>query len=76
MTTHGQPVPQLQELAAAQPEHEPEEEELEEVSVDITEEGQVWLHGHDWELLMSPEEARLLGEALLDAADDAEEATE
>ncbi|MBI3911907.1 MAG: hypothetical protein HY320_13370 [Armatimonadetes bacterium] len=53
-----------------------QEEEIEEISVDVTEEGQVWLHGRDWELLMSPEEARLLGESLLDAADDAEEATE
>jgi hypothetical protein len=48
------------------------DEEVEEITVDITEEGMVWLHGEEWELVLSPGEARQLGDALRDAADDAE----
>lgn len=48
------------------------EDETDEISVDITEDNLVWLHSEDWELLLSPGEARLLAEALKDAADDAE----
>jgi hypothetical protein len=48
-------------------------EDVEEISVDITEEGYVWLHGSGWELYLSPVEARTLGEALQDAATDAEQ---
>jgi hypothetical protein len=48
------------------------DEEVEEITVDITDDGMVWLHGEDWELFLAPEEARQLGEALRDAADDAE----
>jgi hypothetical protein len=55
-----------------------EELEGEEVSIDIdvTEDNEVWLHGPDWELFLSPEEARMLGQALIDAAADAEGPTE
>jgi len=50
-----------------------EELEGEEVSIDIdvTEDNEVWLQGPDWELFLSPEEARMLGQALIDAAGDA-----
>ncbi len=57
-------------------EPESEEDEYEEINIDVTEEGEVWVHGEDWELKFSPEEARQLGQALLDAADDAENPTE
>ena len=55
-----------------------DELEGEEVSIDIdvTEDNEVWLHGPDWELFLSPEEARLLGQALIDAATDAEGSVE
>lgn len=49
-----------------------EDEEVEEINVDITEDNMVWIHGEDWELVLAPAEARELGEALIDAADDAE----
>lgn len=48
------------------------DEDVEEISVDITEDNLVWIHGEGWELVLAPEEARELGEALIDAADDAE----
>ena len=51
---------------------DPEEEDVEEISVDITEDNMVWLHGTDWELVLTPGEARELGDALREAADDAE----
>jgi len=47
-------------------------EEIQEIHVDVTDDGHVWLQGEDWELVLTPEEARLLGQALLDAATDAE----
>ena len=53
-----------------------EEDEVEEINVDITEDGMVWIHGEGWELVLSPEEARTLGEALIDAAADAAEPEE
>ena len=57
--------------------HEPLDEEIEEISVDVTDEGLVVVGGSDWEIELSPEEARLLADALRDAAADAEsEATE
>jgi hypothetical protein len=52
------------------------DEDVEEISVDVTEDNLVWLHGADWELVLSPQEARLLADALRDAAADAEEPTE
>lgn len=52
------------------------EEEVEEINVDITEDNLVWIHGEGWELVLAPGEARELGEALIDAADDAEGPTE
>ena len=48
------------------------EEDVEEISVDITEDNMVWLHGTDWELVLTPGEARELGDALREAADDAD----
>ena len=51
-------------------------EETSETHVDATEDGHVWLQIEDWELELSPEEARQLGQALIDAAADAEEGTE
>ncbi len=48
------------------------DEDVEEISVDITEDNMVWLHGTDWELVLTPGEARELGDALREAADDAE----
>ena len=53
-----------------------QDDEYEEINVDITEEGEVWIHGDEWELVLSPEEARQLGQALIDAASDAEGAQE
>ncbi len=50
--------------------------DVEEISVDITEDNMVWVHTEEWELVLSPEEARLLAEALQDAADEAEEEPE
>lgn len=58
------------------PEGAGETEEIEEIAVEITEDNLVWVHGADWELFLSPIEARELGEALRDAADDAEQPTE
>ena len=59
-------------LEPVNPGDEQEEEEVEEINVDITEDGMVWIHGEGWELVLAPGEARELGEALIDAADDAE----
>ena len=53
-----------------------EEGEVEEISIDITEENEVWVHSGDWELFLTSEEARLLGQALIEAADDVDEPTE
>jgi hypothetical protein len=56
------------------PEHDhgAEEEEFEEISVEITDDNMVWMHGADWELLLSPTEARELGQALVETAAEAE----
>ena len=60
----------------------PDEGEATEISVDVTEDNMVWIHSGEseeepeWELYLTPEESRLFGQALLDAADDAEEGTE
>lgn len=58
--------------------HEGEEaaEEFEEITIDITEDGMVWLHGSEWGIELSPQEARELADALRDAAADAEEPVE
>lgn len=47
-----------------------------EIHVDITDDNLVWLHSGEWELYLSAEEARMLGDALRDAAEDASGATE
>jgi hypothetical protein len=52
-----------------------EDEELE-IVVEVTEDQQVALSQGEWGILLSVEEARLLGEALMDAADDAENGVE
>ncbi len=52
------------------------EEDVEELSIEIDEDGYIWLRGTDWELALAPAEARELGQALIDAADDAEGPTE
>ena len=56
--------------------HTDELEETEEIHIDVTEDGLVCMQGDDWELFLNPEEARLIGQALLDAAQDAEEGGE
>ncbi len=48
------------------------DEEFEEIGVDITEDNMVWIHGEDWELVLSPTEARELAQAIQEAAADAE----
>lgn len=53
-----------------------EDGEVEEISIDITEENEVWVHSGEWELFLTPEEARLLGQALIEAADDVDTPTE
>ena len=50
---------------------EDEEEEME-IVVEVTDDQQVQLTAGEWGVVLSVEEARLLGEALMDAADDAE----
>lgn len=68
-------VEQPYEVPQAPPGVNGDAEELEEdevISVEITEENLVLVHGEEWELLLSPEEARELGQALLEAAADAE----
>ncbi len=54
------------------PPGETEEDEEMEIVVEVTEEQQVALTAGEWGVILSAEEARLLGEALMDAADDAE----
>jgi len=48
-----------------------DEEEME-IVVEVTDDQQVSLTAGEWGVILSVEEARLLGEALIDAADDAE----
>lgn len=48
------------------------DEEFEEIGVDITEDNMVWIHGEEWELVLSPAEARELAQAITEAAADAE----
>ena len=48
------------------------DEEFEEIGVDITEDNMVWIHGEEWELVLSPAEARELAQAIIEAAADAE----
>jgi len=52
-----------------------DEEEME-IVVEVTDDQQVSLTAGEWGVILSVEEARLLGEALIDAADDAEGAVE
>jgi hypothetical protein len=52
-----------------------EEDELE-IVVEVTDDQQVALSAGDWGVILSVQEARLLGEALMDAADDAANAEE
>jgi len=54
---------------------EDEEEEME-IVVEVTDDQQVALTAGEWGVVLSVEEARLLGEALMDAADDAENGVE
>ena len=49
-----------------------EEEEYEEISVEITEDGLISLSGPEWQLELSPAEARDLAEALVELADEIE----
>ena len=49
-----------------------DEMEFEEISVEITDDNFVWVHGSDWEIFLAPDEARDLAAALKEAADDAE----
>ena len=53
-----------------------EEEEFDEFIVGITEEGDVSIEGPGCDLLLSPEEARELGQALIDTANEAEKPEE
>lgn len=55
---------------------ETEDDEEMEIVVEVTDDQQVALTEGDWSVVLSPEEARLLGEALMDAADDAESGVE
>ncbi len=51
---------------------ETEDDEEMEIVVEVTDDQQVALSAGEWGVILSVEEARLLGEALMDAADDAE----
>lgn len=51
---------------------EGEEDDYDEFIVGITEEGDVSIEGPGCDLLLSPEEARELGRALIETADEAE----
>ena len=51
-------------------------EEMEEINVESTADGLVWVYGEGWELFLSPDEAKTLGEALIETAKDAEEGME
>jgi len=53
-----------------------EDDEEMEIVVEVTDDQQVALTAGDWGVILSAEEARLLGEALMDAADDAESGVE
>jgi hypothetical protein len=68
--TMGQPI------MPANSDNREADEEFEEITVDITEDNMVWLHGEEWEIVLAPEEARELAAALREAADDAEGPTE
>jgi hypothetical protein len=52
-----------------------EDEEME-IVVEVTDDQQIALSAGDWSILLSIEEARELGEALIETADDAETAVE
>jgi len=54
---------------------EDDEEEME-IVVEVTDDQQIALSAGEWGVVLSVEEARLLGEALMDAADDAESGVE
>jgi ABC-type Zn2+ transport system substrate-binding protein/surface adhesin len=54
--------------------HDEAEEVIEEIHLDITDEGLVWVQGTEWEFFLSPMEARELAKALKEMADEAEEA--
>jgi hypothetical protein len=58
------------------PVDELEEEEEMEIVVELTDDQQIALTAGDWSILLSIEEARDLGEALIETADDAESAVE
>ncbi len=51
---------------------EEHDDEMEEISVEITDENTILVYGSDWEIELSPDESRLLAQALIDAAADAE----
>jgi hypothetical protein len=51
------------------------DEEMEEIGIYV-EDGLVYVQGTDWEIELSPEEARELANALTDAATDAEKPEE
>ncbi len=51
---------------------EGDEDDFDEFIVGITEEGDVSIEGPGCDLLLSPEEARELGQALIETADEAE----
>lgn len=55
---------------------EGDEDEFDEFIVGITEEGDVSIEGPGCDLLLSPEEARELGRALIETADEAEKPEE
>jgi hypothetical protein len=54
------------------PAGEPEDEDVEEITVGVTEDDLVLIEGAGWDLVLSPQEARDLADALRDAAEDAE----
>ncbi len=54
----------------------PEADDIQEIHVDLTEDGNVWMQTGDWDVVLSPEESRLLGQALIDAAEDADAPSE
>ena len=58
------------------PVDEIEEDEEMEIVVEVTDDQQIALSAGDWSILLSIEEARELGEALIETADDAETAVE
>ncbi|MFN3653209.1 MAG: hypothetical protein ACK47B_26810 [Armatimonadota bacterium] len=55
---------------------ESDETEEYEINVDVSEDNLVVLHSEDWELYLSPAEARMLSQALEEAASEAEGPTE